>query len=164
MWNRRRFLRRDSELEAALRGSRPEASEEFVESVARRVEDEPAPRDRVAWSRLAFAGAVSTLILGSFASFGGAAYAVSGATGTYKLAKELVVNQKVSVNRSSAAAQYPPPPRENTAGTQGAAQTLGAVQSANLPFTGISLLVTVIVGFTLLGTGIFLRVRERRAS
>jgi hypothetical protein len=129
-----------------------------------RVEDEPAPKGRVAWSRLAFAGAVSTLILGSFASFGGAATAVSGATGTYKLAKELVVDQKVSVDRSSAAAQYPPPPRPYTAGTQGAAQSLGAVEGANLPFTGISLLVTVIVGFTLLGTGIFLRIRERRAS
>ena len=165
MWNRRRFLRRESELEGALRASRPEAREEFVEGVSRRVL-EGRPRQRVAWSRLAFAGAVSTLILGSFASFGGFGHAVSGVTGTYELAKELVVEQKVSVDRSSAAAQYPgapTPPAEGAAGAAGAAQAVGA-ESGALPFTGISLLATAMVGLALLGTGLFLRRRERRQS
>jgi hypothetical protein len=165
MWNRRRFLRRDSDLEATLRGSRSEAREEFVEGVSRRVLEE-RPRQRAAWSRLAFAGAVSTLILGSFASFGGVGYAVSGASSTYQLAKELAVDPGVSVDRSSAAAQYAAPPetpQEETAGTEGTAQALGS-EAENLPFTGISLLATVIVGFALLGTGIFLRRRERRET
>jgi LPXTG-motif cell wall-anchored protein len=167
MWKRPRIFRRTSELEATLRARRPEAGEEFVKSLSVRV-DGDRPRQPVAWSRLAFAGAVSTLILGSFASFGGLGYASSGATSTYKLAKELVVQQNITVNRSSASAQYPPPPKQPTqqsqgvAGQQAASGTLGATQA--LPFTGISLITTTLIGSVLLGLGLFLRRRERRDS
>jgi hypothetical protein len=168
MWNLKNF-RRGSELETALHARRPKAGEEFVESLSARV-DADRPRQRVAWSRLAFAGAVSTLILGSFASFGGVGYASSSATSTYKLAKELVVQKQVRVDRSSAAAQYPPPvtqptqptQTQGTAGQTAAGGSLG--QTKALPFTGISLITTVLVGFALIVAGLFLRRRERRST
>jgi hypothetical protein len=168
MWNRPRIFRRESELEAALRARRPEAGEEFVKSVSARVDEDRSPRP-VAWSRLAFAGAVSTLILGSFASFGGFGYASSGATSTYKLAKQMVVQKAIVVDRSSASAQYPPPPTQptqpasGTAGQEAASGTLGQASQA-LPFTGISLITTTLIGCTLLALGLFLRRRERRET
>jgi hypothetical protein len=66
------------ELDAALRSQRVEPREEFVEGLSRRVLAEP-PAGQRAWSRVAFAAAVSTFILGTFAPFGGLSYAASGA-------------------------------------------------------------------------------------
>jgi hypothetical protein len=86
--------------------------------------------------------------------------------------KKAVVDHKLSVDvhKSSAAAQYPDntpsaePPANNVAGeTTGSAA--GAVAGAQtLPFTGISLLVTGLVGLALLTTGLILRRRERSDS
>jgi hypothetical protein len=143
-----------------------------VQSLADRVNAEP-PVHRTTWSRLAFAGAASTMILGMFASFGGLGYAATGATSTYSVVKQAVVQHKLSVdvNKSSASAQYAPnpkppaqePPQQTSGGVNGTAA--GAVAGAQtLPFTGLSLLVTVLVGFTLLATGLILRRRERSDS
>jgi hypothetical protein len=171
MWSHRRS-RRPSDLEATLRENRAEPPEEFVQNLADRVEAKRRPVHRTAWSRLAFAGAASTMILGMFASFGGLGYAASGANSTYSVVKQAVVDHKLSVDvhKSSAAAQYPDntpaaePPANNVAGeTTGSAA--GAVAGAQtLPFTGMSLLVTVLIGFALLTTGLILRRRERSAS
>jgi cell division septation protein DedD len=75
------------------------------------VQDRPAA-PRKAWSRVAFAAALSVFILGSFASFGGLGYAAAGATHTYDAVKQAVVKQKltVKVHTSSAADQYPAAP------------------------------------------------------
>ena len=78
MWSSRRSDRHGFDPEEVLRSHRPDAREEFVESLAQRVAAERSARPRVAWSRLAFAGAASTMILGMFASFGGLGYAASG--------------------------------------------------------------------------------------
>jgi len=147
--------------------------EEFVESLAERIDAE-RPVQRTAWSRLAFAAAASTLILGMFASFGGFGYAASGARSTYTVVRQAVVHHKLAVHptKSSAASQYAKPPApaqpaqpaQNVAGqTQVKGSALGAVKSS-LPFTGISLLATVLVGFALLATGLILRRRERSDS
>ena len=82
MWSPRRS-RRQSDPEAALRSYRSVPSEEFVKSLAEQVAAEPPAHQRTAWSRLAFAGAASTMILGMFASFGGLGYAAAGASSTY---------------------------------------------------------------------------------
>src|SRR5438876_10759294 len=141
MWSRRNSPKRRSELGAALRKHRAEPSAEFVDDLARRLVAEPLASPR-AWSRLAFAAAVSVFILGTFASFGGLSYAASGAADTYKTVKQVVVKHKltVSVPTSSAAAQYPHkplkpptvvPPKPHKRSVAGAA----AVQSKALPFT-----------------------------
>jgi hypothetical protein len=170
MWSHRRS-RGQSDPEAMLRGHRAEPRDEFVQGLADQV-DATRPTSRTAWSRLAFAGAASTMILGMFASFGGLGYAASGANTTYSVVKKAVVDHKLSVDvhKSSAAAQYPDntpsavPPANNVAGeTTGSAA--GAVAGAQtLPFTGISLLVTVLLGLALLTTGLILRRRERSDS
>ena len=170
MWNKRKARR--TSMEATLRGYRAEPREEFVTSLMQRVAAKGSVRRRTAWSRLAFAGAASTMILGMFASFGGVGYATSGATSTYTAVKNIVVDQKlnVDVRKSSASAQYDtppaPPPQQNVAPaseTQVAAAT--AVGEADtLPFTGVSLLATVLIGSALLALGLILRRRERTDS
>ena len=171
MWSYRRS-RRPSDPGATLKNYRAEPREEFVQSLADRVSAEP-PVHRTAWSRLAFAGAASTMILGMFASFGGLGYASSGATSTYSVVKKAVVQHKLSVDvhKSSASAQYgtnPQPPAQEPA-QQSAGEVNGTAAGAvagaqTLPFTGVSLLVTVLIGFTLLATGLVLRRRERSDS
>jgi len=167
MWSHRRS-RRESDPGAILRSHRVEPREEFVESLSTRIDGE-RPVQRAAWSRLAFAGAASTMILGVFASFGGLSYAASGASSTYTVVRQAVVHHKLAIHvtKSSASSQYnttPQAPAQQVAGqTQVKGSALGAVKSS-LPFTGISLLATVLVGFALLATGLILRRRERSGS
>src|SRR6266536_3012514 len=115
MWKRRRVFRVGSEVEAALRSHRVEASDAFVEELSEQVSGQTA-RTRAGGSRLAFAGAVSVFILGTFASFGGLSYAASGAAGTYHAVKQVAAKHSliVSVHKSSAAAQYAPKPKPHT--------------------------------------------------
>jgi uncharacterized protein YqgC (DUF456 family) len=171
MWSDRRS-RGQSDPEAILRSHRAEPREEFVGSLADQV-DAARPASRTAWSRLAFAGAASTMILGMFASFGGLGYAASGANSTYSVVKKAVVQHKLSVDvhKSSAGDEYPPAtptaPEENNVAGESAVKgsAAGAVAGAQtLPFTGVSLLVTVLIGFALLTTGLILRRRERSDS
>jgi hypothetical protein len=163
MWIHRRARRKD--LEAALRAQRSEPRDEYVRSLSGRLrEAHGAPR--VAWSRLAFAGAASTLILGMFASFGGLGYAASGATSTYSVVKQVVVKHRVSlsVRKSSADDEYP---KETPAGTAtgsgpGAAGVAVAGESKTLPFTGFPLALTVAISLAMIVAGLALRRRERR--
>jgi hypothetical protein len=159
----------DRQLEAALRAHRTDPRAGYVRELAERLELRPA-RTHFG-SRLAFAGAVSTLILGMFASFGGFGYAASGATSTYRVVKSVVVQHKlkVTVDRSSAQAQYPPKPhkphKHHGAAPGTFSQAAGAAQqvsSGALPMTGFSLVATVVVAFALLIVGLLLRRREKR--
>lgn len=171
MWKRRKSFRVGSEVEAALRSQRVEAHDDFVEGLSERVLAQ-RPRTRTGWSRVAFAGAVSTFILGTFASFGGLGYAASGAAGTYHAVKQIAVEHTliVSVHKSSAAAQYgpkpkphkkrQPPPSGNVAGVQ--TGIAGVSSGGTLPFTGLSLLATLILSVGLIVVGVALRRRERR--
>jgi hypothetical protein len=174
MWGRLNS-KRTSRLETALRAHRAEARADFVDDIGGRIAA-PRPRAGRAWSRLAFASAVSVLILGTFASFGGLSYAASGAAGTYDAAKKVVVTHKVvvKVHTSSAAGQYPSgilkPPKTvvknvktvKTVHPHHAALPAQTVTAGTLPFTGVSLLATFVVSLGLIGAGLFLRRRERR--
>ena len=79
MWKRGKRFGIGSEVDAALRSQRVEASDSFVDELSARIAPE-MPRTRTAGSRLAFAGAVSVFILGTFASFGGLSYAANDTT------------------------------------------------------------------------------------
>jgi hypothetical protein len=171
MWearNRRRSVRR---LEARLRSARPEADEALVRNIAGALEPRRRPR---AWSRVAFAAAFTTFLVGSFASFGGISYAASGATNAVQTLTKLAKAEKVVVHHSAAANQYNPPGEEQAPAaeapaveTQGAAQAVGGVQAetaGSLPFTGLSLLATTLLGLAMITTGLALRRRERRKS
>jgi hypothetical protein len=116
---------------------------------------------------------VSTFILGTLVSFGGLSYAASGATGTFHTVKQVAVHHTlfVSVHKSSAADQYAPPPKRHhkkhhrTSGAVGVAGVQNAVAkpSGTLPFTGLSLLTTLLVSLALVATGLLLRRRERKS-
>src|SRR5215211_1432034 len=171
MWKRRKSFEVGSEVESALRSHRVEADQSFVEDLSDRVHARRIDT-RTARSRLAFAGAVSVFILGTFASFGGLSYAASGAVGSYHAVKQVAVKHSliVSVKKSSAAAQYAPkpkphktkPPKVAVAGTQtGVAGVAGVSSGDTLPFTGVSLLATFILSLGLIVLGVALRRRER---
>ena len=169
MWKLRRF-RRGSELDAVLRNRRWEARAEFVDELSKRVHDEPfAPRRT--WSRVAFAAAASTFLLGTFASFGGVGYAASGARGTYDAVKQVAVKHTliVSVHKSSARDQYAPKPKPHkkqvaagVAGQRGAVGVAGVRTGGTLPFTGLSLVATLALSLAMILAGLMLRRRERR--
>jgi hypothetical protein len=173
MWKLRRFTR-GSGLEAVLRSRRSEARAEFVAELSKRVLDEPfAPRRT--WSRVAFAAAASTFILGTFASFGGVGYAASGAKGTYHTVKQVAVKHTliVSVHKSSARDQYAPKPKPHkkkhvaagvagVAGQRGAVGVAGVSTGGTLPFTGLSLVATLALSLAMIVAGLALRRRERR--
>jgi hypothetical protein len=177
MWKPRR-MRTASGLDANLRSRRSEARAEFVAELSQRVLAEPfAPRSRRTWSRVAFAAAASTFILGTFASFGGVSYAASGAKGTYDAVKQVAVKHTliVSVHKSSARDQYAPKPKPHkkakphkkhaaggVAGERGAVGVAGVRTSGTLPFTGLSLVATLALSLVLIVTGLALRRRERR--
>jgi uncharacterized protein YqgC (DUF456 family) len=169
MWSHRRS-RREPDPEATLRSYRAQPRDDFVESLADRISEDSRVH-RTSWSRLAFAAAASTMILGMFASFGGLGYAATGATSTYSVVKQAVVQHKLSVDvrKSSASGQYPPTPTAPTNQVAGESAVKGSATGAvagaqTLPFTGVSLLVTVLLGFALLVTGLILRRRERSDS
>jgi hypothetical protein len=170
MWKRRKSFGVGSEVEAALRSQRVDADQGFVDGLSEHVLAQRS-ETRAGRSRLAFAGAVSVFILGTFASFGGLSYAASGAAGTYHAVKQVAVKHSliVSVPKSSASAQYAPKPKpHNTqppakvAGTQtGVAGVAGVSSGGTLPFTGVSLLATFILSLGLIVLGVALRRRER---
>lgn len=112
------------------------------------------------WSRAAFVAAFVVLVVGSFASFGGLSYAASGGTHALRTVAHAATGQKVVVRSSSAADQY------NKQGVLGTKTTknkphkavlAAPVKSGTLPFTGVSLLVTVLLSLALAAGGFFIR-------
>lgn len=171
MWN---WRKKDSDgVESQLRSRRFEARDSFVEGLSARVAPRSSRR-RHTGSRLAFAGAVSVFILGTFASFGGLSYAASGADGAYHAVKAVPTGHlHFTVQKSSATAQYAPTPKppktvapSQTQGVAGAQATLPATAtktSGSLPFTGLSLATTAILSLVLIAAGLLLRRRERQS-
>jgi hypothetical protein len=158
-----RFSRKQDDLGRQLSAGRPRPSSELVEGITARVSARPTPRR---YSRVAFGLALATFMAGLFATFGGVGYAASGVTDTVHAVKSAVhvTATKRSV-QSSAKAQY---------GHSQVAAAIAKVQkpktqvpavkttvkSSQLPFTGLSLLPTVLVALALIGLGVLLRRRE----
>jgi hypothetical protein len=105
-----RFWKRENgRLEAELRASRPAPSDEFVRSLARHVETRSRNRTLYRLSRVSFAAAVTVLMLGTLASFGGLSYAASAPAKAVDAVRDAVSSDtRRVVQGSSAQAQYAP--------------------------------------------------------
>ena len=104
---KRHWLRREDRLARELRANRPEFSDEFVRVLAQRLD---GGRKRLyAASRFSFAAALTVLVLGSLASFGGVGYAASGTSEAFTSVKQIVKSSRPHVVRQTAAQdQYEP--------------------------------------------------------
>jgi hypothetical protein len=173
----RRWSEGDSDIEKRLQAARVAPRQEFVNQVFELLGTGRRHSAARAWSRLAFAGAFTTLILGAFASFGGLGYAAAGVDHTYQTVSKLVVKHHLTVHQSAAADQYPKnptPPGHATASKHAhhpihgrlAAQRafVATAKTGTLPFTGFSLVATVLVSLALIAAGILLRRRGRTNS
>lgn len=118
------------------------------------------------WSRRAFVAAFVVLVVGSFASFGGLSYAASGGANALRTVAHAATGKKVVVRHSSAAGQYVHQVLGvKTTKTKPHKQVLAApVKSGTLPFTGLSLLVTVLLSLVLAAGGYILRRAGRRSE
>jgi hypothetical protein len=96
---------------------------------------------------------------------GGVGYTATGASHAYQTVRDLTRAKPVRVD-SAAANQYKPTPNAGAApsATQQTAGGAVAQERGTLPFTGISLLATVIVALALMTLGFVLRRRERSHS
>ena len=187
-----RFRRqRKDGLARELRAGRPELSAGFVDALSKRVDADGRRSHLFAWSRVSFAGALTVLVLGTLASFGGLGYAASGTEQAVRTVKRVVAPSRPQlVPNSAAQAQYAQPKvtvchnghtitiskaalpahlrHGDTAGACGVAgasvQRFAGASSRTLPFTGISLGVTVLVAVLLVSLGLALRRRADRRS
>ena len=155
----------EQDLERKLKSARAEPPAGLVDELAMRA---GATSRGGRGARLAFAASLTVMILGTFASFGGLSYAASGSTSALRTIQKVATAHAVVVKHSSADSQYPKAavkPAKHVTRHQVAPkhQVLGTtVQSGTLPFTGVSLLVTVLLSLALMGGGLLLRRAERQ--
>lgn len=175
MFERFRRHGHKSDLEARLRAMRAEPRHAFVRDVSERIIAGAETRSRRPLSRVAFAGGLIALMVGMFVSIGGLGYAASGADNAYKAVTKLATKHHVTVHHSAARAQYPGNPRNTTvvaaahepqtaSGVAAESAVAATAQSGSLPFTGFSLLATVVISAALIATGLMLRRRESSNS
>jgi hypothetical protein len=160
----KRFWKGDG-LEARLKDERPEAPAELVDEVARRVEAR-AHTPRV-WSRLAFAAALTTFVFGGFAAAGGAGYATEGAGQAADAVKQAFAASPLARAQTPAADQYgdeevAPEEAEEVVEPVDVPEegVLFETEVEALPFTGLALVPTAVLGLAFLALGVFLRRRE----
>ena len=163
-----RTRREAGRLERDLRAERPEPPAHFLLGLSKHVVASRPPRQRRA-SRVAFALALTTFMVGSFASLGGLGYAASEANSAVNIVKKVVKADHPRVlKKTSARGQYGPATTPAPAAHVKAAVSAAgvnaatAVQSSQLPFTGFSLMVTTALGLSLLAVGLILRRREKK--
>jgi hypothetical protein len=168
-----RFWKREHDpVERALHAGRPEARDELVAALASR---SAAGRPVHRGSRVAFAVALTVFMVGSFASFGGVGYATAGAQDAVQSVTRIVTPAKQTrlEARDTSAAQdqygnqtFTPPAAKPKPSVQikvaSASASQVAAESGELPFTGLGLGATALLGLTLLGLGAMLRRRENR--
>src|SRR4051794_23619039 len=85
-------------LERDLRAERPEPRADFLLSMSKELSKNKARRRG---SRVAFALAFSTFVIGAFASFGGVGYAASGAVSAVKVVQKAVADKPRTLESSA---------------------------------------------------------------
>jgi hypothetical protein len=168
-----RSWRNSRKLETELRNQRPEARAEFVASVAERVTPERRHGFAIG-SRLAFSAALTSIVVGSLASFGGLTYAADGLENAASAVARVTEQSTPQVRiRSAAADQYEDEADTVVAGGVAGEQTqddppagtspatTAAPVVSTLPFTGLPLLFSVFAGILLTASGLALRRYER---
>ena len=101
---RRRF-RQDTTgwVEHELRRHRPEPGDDFVRELTGRISADARRRPARGLS-IAFAGALTSLLVVALAAFGGIGYAASAAKGVARTAEKVVAPKAKTTSRQSAAA------------------------------------------------------------
>lgn len=175
---RRLFGTGGDAVESALRAGRPEPTDELVSDLSALVSASPGYAHR--GSRLAFAAALAVLVVGTFLSFGGAAYAANE-TAQSSATPSSPASAAQDEYGSQPVAKVPPAPPQNptqntkpetvtqtpatttnpTSEVKGETAT-APTKSGTLPFTGIGLGTTVLLSVLLVTLGVFLRRRESR--
>ena len=105
---KRFWARREDELASELRASRPEPSPDLIQAISRRVDASGRRARLYTASRLSFAGALTALMLGTLASFGGLSYAASGTKEAVIAAKQVVAPSRPQAGNTPARDQYEP--------------------------------------------------------
>lgn len=131
------------------------------------------PTGESRWPRVCYASAVAVMVLGTFASFGGISYAASSSGRVAHTVQKVATGKHIVHSSSASSDQYNQTPtvkpqvqvkavhasvKPSTKVAVGPAKTTGT-----LPFTGFSLVGTLLLGLALIAAGTVLRVRERRA-
>jgi hypothetical protein len=167
----RKFWKRERDaIEHVLRAERREARQEMVAALVNRVESSHPVRR---WSRVAFAAAMTVFMVGFFASFGGLGYAASSAHGAMTSVTKIVspasTHGKLAVRKTQSAGQdqyghqvFTPPVAKPPKIIKVAGVSTTEPTSGELPFTGIGLGVSGVLGLLLLALGALLRRRESR--
>ena len=166
------------DLETELRAFRPAPRPELVDSIADRIATAHQARPQLhRLSRLSFAAAMTTLVLGTLASFGGLSHAASGTVDAFEAVKT-VATEDVGLripDRSPAQTQYRDEEDETEVttvvgtrpgapggGGAGAPVTdVAGVTAEQLPLTGLGLVTTALVGLGFAGLGLALRRASR---
>lgn len=103
----RGFWKKD-DLEGRLRKDRPEAPDELVNDIARRVEGSaPSSRKQAPFRRVGLAGIAAVAMLTVFAAFGGAGLAASGVSGAAASTADAIGTLVNADNQSANSASKP---------------------------------------------------------
>ena len=158
MWGRGR-----NSVDEALRAAKPVAQERFVAELCERVAPPRRPQQSYRGSRLAFGAAVTVFMLGTFASFGGLGYAATNqqaaAAKSQSAAGAQYDEEKVPSGQSSVTPPTLTPPKSPPT-VSVAGESTAPTSTGTLPFTGLGLGATALLGSMLLVLGVFLRRRE----
>jgi hypothetical protein len=129
-----RTKREAFDLEAELRGNRPQPSRELVHRLETRVRE--GRRSGAGSFRVAFAGAMAAGVLVALASVGGLGYAATGAGSAMQQAKKVVRHNGVLVVHKSPARDQYRPSRRKAKKAKKARRRAAGRRFARPPFTG----------------------------
>ena len=154
-------------VERALQGARPVANDEFVAGLNEQVRATTRRPQSHRASRLAFGAAMTVFMVGTFASFGGLGYAATNAAATkaapansQSAAGAQYDEEKVPTVGQSSAAKPTLTPPNSPATVSVAGESTAPKSTSTLPFTGLGLGATALLGSMLLVFGVLLRRRE----